>query len=225
MSEILSREWLEGVTAWQPPDVHANTAPGARKPAGRAGTIRSAAELERLQKQAWDEAHAAGRREGQEKGLAEGRDQVRHQVQILKRMIHSLQAPLKAVDGEVEQELAALAVAIARHVIDDELQTDPERILALVPRAVAELPAGRRDVRVRVHPDDAALLHEHLPDGDGEASWRLVEDAALRRGGCRVETPDSSVDATLEARLEAVVGRVFGDHGDEAAADEPGGAR
>ncbi len=215
MSEILSREWLEDVQAWQPPDVRRSGPTQASRPPARARTIYSAAELERLQKQAWDEAHAAGRREGREKGLSEGRDEIRHQVQILKRMIQSLQAPLKAMDAEIEHELAALAVAIARHVIDDELHTEPERIVKLVPRAVAELPAGRRDVRVRVHPDDAALLHEHLPDGDGEASWRLVEDPALRRGGCRVETPDSSIDATLESRLEAVVARVFGNDADE----------
>lgn len=211
MSEILSREWLDDVQAWQPPDVRSRGAAPAPRPGTRQRTIHSAAELERLQKQAWDEAHAAGRREGHDKGLAEGRDEIRHQVQILKRMIQSLQAPLKSLDDQVEHELASLAVAIARHVVGEELKTDPELILRLVPRVVAELPAGRREVRVRVHPEDAALLREHLPDGDGEASWGLVEDPALSRGGCRVETPDSSVDASLETRLEAVVQRVFGE--------------
>ncbi|NDY97140.1 flagellar assembly protein FliH [Wenzhouxiangella limi] len=215
MSEILSREWLDDVTAWQPPDVRRpGQAVAPNKPAARPRTIHSAAELERLQKQAWEEAHAAGRREGLEKGLAEGRDEVRHQVRILKSMIQAVQKPLAAIDDEVEQELASLAVAIARHVIDDELRSDPARIVKLVPQAIADLPAGSREVRVRVHPDDAELLHEHLPDGDGEASWSLVEDAAVRRGGCRIDSPTSSVDATLETRLDAVVARVFGEDDD-----------
>ncbi|HMA99035.1 MAG TPA: flagellar assembly protein FliH [Wenzhouxiangella sp.] len=211
MSEILSREWLDDVKAWQPPDVRRNPALQVSKPPGQHRTIHSAAELERLQKQAWEEAHAAGRREGLDKGLAEGRDEVRHQVRLLKSMIQSLQQPLAAIDSTVENELAELAVAIARHVIDDELQTHPESILKLVPLAVADLPAGSRDVRVRVHPDDAKLLHEHLPDGDGEARWGLTEDARVRRGGCQIETPNSTVDATLEKRLEAVVSKVFGE--------------
>lgn len=221
MSEILSREWLEDVTAWQPPDVRREGPATQPKPAGRARTIHSAAELERLQKQAWAEAHAAGRREGMEKGLAEGRDEVRHQVRILKSMIQTLQQPLAAIDDEVEHELAALAVAIARRVVDDELRTEPERIVKLVPKAVADLPAGSREVRVRVHPDDARLLHEHLPDGDGEAAWSLVEDASIGRGGCRIESPNSSIDATLETRLAAVVARVFGggDDADDGAED------
>lgn len=209
MSEILSREWLDDVQAWQPPDVRRSGPVSVPKPPSRARTIHSAAELERLQKQAWEEAHAAGRREGLEKGLAEGRDEVRHQVRILKSIIQSLQQPLAAIDKSVEHELTELAVAIARHVIADELRADPERILKLVPQAVSDLPVGSRDVKVRVNPDDARLLHEHLPDGDGEATWKLVEDASVSRGGCRVETPQSSIDATLEKRIEAVVGRVF----------------
>ena len=220
MSEILSREWLDDVTTWQPPDVQRSAPANRTRSAAQRGTIYSAAELERLQKEAWDEAHAAGRREGREKGLAEGRDQVRHQVQILKRMIQAVQKPLEAVDRDVENELAGLALAIARHVIGEELQTDPEKILRLVPRVVAELPSGSREVRVRVHPEDAALLHEHLPDGDGDARWGLVEDQAVQRGGCRVETPHSSVDASLDKRLEAVVAKVFGGHLD----DDPEGA-
>ena len=215
MSEILSREWLDDVHAWQPPDVRRTGPVSVPKPTKHLKTIHSAAELERLQKQAWEEAHAAGRREGLEKGLAEGRDEVRHQVRILKSMIQSLQQPLAAVDKTVEHELTELAVAIARHVIDDELRTKPERILQLVPRAVADLPVGSRDVKVRVNPDDAQLLHEHLPDGDGEATWKLVEDAAIQRGGCKVETPQSSVDATLEKRIEAVVQRVFNADADQ----------
>ncbi|MEE4639854.1 MAG: flagellar assembly protein FliH [Wenzhouxiangella sp.] len=224
MSEILSREWLEDVQPWQMPDVRRSspaTIPSSTKSPSRPRTIYSLAELERLQKQAWDEAHAAGRREGLEKGLAEGRDQIRHQIRILKSMIEAVQQPLAAIDRDVEHELASLAVAIARRVIDDELKADPGRILQLVPQAVAELPAGSRDVRVRVHPEDARLLHQHLPDGDGEASWSLVEDAAVSRGGCRVDCPNSSIDATLETRLGAVVSKVFG-MGDEPDTGAPG---
>ncbi|MFP4208674.1 MAG: FliH/SctL family protein [Wenzhouxiangella sp.] len=215
MSEILSREWLEDVRSWQPPDVRRpGPAVAGARPGGRPRTIHSAAELERLQKQAWQEAHAAGRREGLAKGLAEGRDEVRHQVRILKSMIQTLQQPLASIDAEVEQELTGLAIAIARHVIDDELRTGPERIARLVPKAVAELPAGSREVRVRVHPEDARLLHEHLPDADGESAWSLVEDGTIQRGGCRIDSPNSSIDASLETRLQAVVARVLGDDED-----------
>ncbi len=213
MSEILSREWLDDVHAWQPPDVRRSGPVSKSEQPTRLKTLHSAAELERLQKQAWEEAHAAGRQEGLDKGLkeglAEGRDEVQQQLRTLNSMIQALQNPLAAIDKSVEQELTELAIAIARHVIDKELHTSPERILQLVPRAVLDLPAGSRDVKVRVHPDDAKMLNEQLQDGDGESAWKLVEDASITRGGCRVETPNSSIDATVEKRIQAVVDRVF----------------
>ncbi|MDH5592757.1 MAG: flagellar assembly protein FliH, partial [Gammaproteobacteria bacterium] len=46
-------------------------------------------------------------------------------------------------------------------------------------------------------------------DDDG-ASWQWVEDPLLTRGGCRLETADTLIDATVEARLESVVNKMLG---------------
>ena len=35
--------------------------------------------------------------------------------------------------------------------------------------------------------------------------WKIVEDAQIERGGCRLETPTTEVDATLETRWRRVV--------------------
>lgn len=217
MSEILAREWLDAVQTWSPPDVRKSapqTSSVARHP-----SIQSARELERLQKLAWDEARAAGRKAGLEQGLAEGREEVRRQLKALKSLLDRLADPLQAVEAELDQELTELALAIAREVIGREVATAPDFILQLVPQAVKALPANGRSARVRLNPADAALLREHLPDGDGEAMWSIIEDASISRGGCRIDTLSSSVDATLESRLAAVVERLFAHRGD--GTDEP----
>lgn len=218
MSEILAREWLDEVQAWTPPDVRRSAAP---KPMpSRHPTIQSARELERLQKLAWDEAYAAGRKAGEEQGLAAGREEVRRQVQALKAVLDRLAAPLEHSESELERELTELALAIAREVIGREVKTAPDFILQLVPRAVKALPAYGSPPRVRLHPADAALVSEHLPSGDGETSWSIVEDPSISRGGCQVESPSSSADATLEKRLAAVVARLFEDHANESVSTE-----
>lgn len=210
MSEILAREWVDAVQAWTPPDVRK---PGSDQPRpARHPGIQSARELERLQQMAWDEAHAAGHKAGLDKGLAEGRAEVQRQVKALRGVLDRLAAPLDARADALDQELTELALAIAREVIGREVATAPEFILELVPEAVAALPANDQSTRVRLNPKDAALLNEHLPDGHGDSIWKLVEDASISRGGCRIETSKSSVDATLEARLAAVVKRLFADH-------------
>jgi flagellar assembly protein FliH len=44
-----------------------------------------------------------------------------------------------------------------------------------------------------------------------ESAWQIVEDPTVTRGGCRVATETSEVDATVEARVAAVVARVLGE--------------
>lgn len=219
MSDLLAREWLDEVSSWKVPDVRSST---PEKPASqRHPQIRSARELELLQKKAWDEAWQAGHQAGLDKGLADGRKQIASQVRIFVDLIATLAAPLDAVEHEVEQELAGLALQIARELVGREIHDHPDFILELVPQAVAALPSGSREIRVRLNPADASLLHEHLPDGDGEATWSIIEDARVSRGGCQVESPSATVDASLEARLQAIVARVFSDEHEPAPSAAP----
>ena len=45
---------------------------------------------------------------------------------------------------------------------------------------------------------------------DAQPMWRIVEDPVLTRGGCRVESESSQIDARLETRIGAVVSRLLG---------------
>jgi len=44
-----------------------------------------------------------------------------------------------------------------------------------------------------------------------EESWLIVEDRALDRGDCRLESEHSRIDARLRSRLATVVDAVLGD--------------
>ena len=55
-------------------------------------------------------------------------------------------------------------------------------------------------VTVYLHPRDAELVHGSA--AGGEPAWKLVADDGIERGGCRVETRMSEVDATVERRVE-----------------------
>ena len=67
---------------------------------------------------------------------------------------------------------------------------------------------------MHLHPDDLALLREL---GAVESHWQLHADASLTRGGCQLESERSRLDATVEARLAAVVDAVLGDDVDDEA--------
>lgn len=166
------------------------------------GKLLTARQLESLQKQAYDEAYAAG--------LAAGQAEARAQVQRLEGMLRLLARPLEELDAQVEEQLVALALAIAKQLIRRELRTDPGQVVAVLREALALLPVGVRDVRVHLHPEDARLVRSLATTPDEQQVWRIVEDPVLTRGGCRIESDSSQIDARVETRIGAVVSRVLG---------------
>jgi flagellar assembly protein FliH len=164
-------------------------------------------ELAALEQQAREEGYAAGRAEG----LAAAQQQLRQRMAQLDALYEAAACPLQALDEQTEQELTRLAIVMARQVIARELQLSPDLIARAVRQAVSALPAAARDLRVHVHPDDLALLHEL---GAAESHWQLLADPALARGDCQLESARSRLDARVETRLAAVIDAVLGDAAD-----------
>jgi flagellar assembly protein FliH len=187
---VLSGDEVATVTRWEQPAMEMG------------GKLLTARQLESLQQHAFDEAHAAG--------LAAGRTEARAQVQRFETLMRVLARPLEELDAEVEEQLVALAVAIAKQLIRRELRTDPGQVVAVVREALALLPVGVRDVRVHLHPEDARIVRSLATAPEEQQMWRIVEDPVLSRGGCRVESDSSQIDARLETRIGAVVSRVLG---------------
>ena len=71
-----------------------------------------------------------------------------------------------------------LAVTIARQLVRRELRIDPAQVIAIIRETVALLPAAARDVRVHLHPEDAAVVREKLATPDGRS--RLDASSKIR---------------------------------------------
>ncbi len=179
----------------------------------------TAAQIEAMQAQAYEEAAADGYQAGFERGLGEGETAARQAVEEtlarLRTLIDHLAEPLSAVNEMVEACLVTLSLSVARQLVRRELKADPGEIVAAVREAMAALPIAHRDVRLRLHPDDASLVREALAIDGAESSWRVIEDPLITRGGCRVEAGDSSVDASVENRMTTAIANVLGGERDD----------
>lgn len=153
-------------------------------------------------------------REAFEQGLAEGREagrgEVRAQVEKLAGMFYDLAKPFDVLDAEVERELLTLAMALARQIVRRELKTDPTQIIAIIRDAIAALPVAAREVRVHLHPEDAAVMRQNLAPTESERAWTLIEDPVMARGGCQIKTATSRIDARLETRLASILSELMG---------------
>ncbi len=162
--------------------------------------------LERLRREAVEE----GRSAGYEEGLRQGREAVEEQARRLSSIADLLAAPLADLDETVVGQLADLARLMARHIVRREIALDEGVVMAAVDKAVASLPLAARELRILLHPDDLAVVRKIVVRGEGAPPWQLVGDPLIERGGCHVETADSTVDATVESRLNALFYEMLG---------------
>ncbi|TAN70394.1 MAG: flagellar assembly protein FliH [Methylobacter sp.] len=175
-------------------------------------------EIEAMQKQAYDEAFAQGKMHGFQQGFDEGSKKgyednlhlLQSQAAILVSLLESLSEPFKLLDEEVEKELVKLVIGIATQIIRREIKLDPRQIIAVVQEAVKVLPLASQKISLKLHPEDAELVRSVLALDEMSPSWSIVEDPVITRGGCRVDTEISHVDATVEHRLAAVIANILG---------------
>lgn len=167
----------------------------------------TAGRLEALQKEAYDEAFKKGHADG----LAAGQEATKARADRLDQLLRALARPFDELDETVEKQLVELAMTVVRQLFRREIRLEPAHIIGVVREAIQLLPVASRNVKIHMHPEDAALVHEALSPADGEHAWDIVEDPLMARGGCNVTTDNSQIDATAESRLQAVISAVAGD--------------
>lgn len=201
---------------WLPPHVgnEAELAETAEVEEADTPQIPTASELEALVAEAREEGLEQGRREGFEfghrEGLESGRQEMLERVQQFDQVLHGLSEPFESLDEQVEQEVVSLVIAMVRQLVRREIRTDPAQIVGVVREALGILPVSARRIRVLLHPDDAVLVREAYALGESDQKWQIIEDPVVQRGGCRVYTENSQVDATLESRLNALIAPLLG---------------
>ncbi|MGR8931599.1 MAG: flagellar assembly protein FliH [Gammaproteobacteria bacterium] len=188
-------------------------------------------EIEAMQKQAYDEAFELGKQQGFEQGLNQGFEKghqqgietghqqgyeesqhlLQKQVSELNSLLEALAEPFKNLDQQVENELVKLVITIAKHIIRREIKTDPGQIIAVIREAVNVLPLATQKITLSLHPEDADLVRQILKLDENPPPWHLQDNPLISRGGCFVEADASTVDATLEKRLAAVITSFLGD--------------
>lgn len=163
--------------------------------------LATVAELEQIRQQAYDEGYA----QGQETGYAAGAQQMRMEIGQVQTLMQQLHTSLNQVDVQLAQSLLDLALEVAHKMVGTTLQVNPEVILNTVNEAIGSLPHFNQHAHLVLHPEDAELVRKHMGDQLSHTGWKLLSDARIERGGCRVETAHTKVDATVEARWKRIV--------------------
>lgn len=157
----------------------------------------TAEEIEAIQQQAHDEGFQAG--------LEAGRLAAEAEVLQLQSLITSVTDNLQAAETQLAESVLDLGLLVARQMICDELQSQPRQLLAPIRDALAVMPTPTNPSRLYLSPDDLELLqsalHMELPDD----VWRILPDANMVSGSCRIETPATQLSYSLASRWENIL--------------------
>jgi flagellar assembly protein FliH len=170
--------------------------------------------LSLVEREAWQHGYKDGHVEGVRKGEAELAKRIAEvdvKIAALEAIIGTLARPLEQLDAQVENELTRLALTVAKHLVRRELKIDPTQIIGIIRHTVSLLPLASRNIRIHLHPDDAAVVRDKLARPQGEQEWQLSEDPLMARGGCRVTSDNSSIDGRFETAVAAALSGLLGD--------------
>lgn len=159
-------------------------------------TLPTAAQLEQIHQKSHDEGYQAGFAEGAQ------------YIQRLAALMDGLDKELQQVDQRIAQDLLDMSLEIAKQMLKQALKVKPDLLLGVVREAISSLPHFNQHAHLIVHPSDAELIRTNMGEHLAHMGWKLFEDAKMEPGGCRLETANSQIDATLSTRWKRVISSI-----------------
>lgn len=224
MKKILMGDSLQQIERWMFPDVASKAsmlahkfASLSEKPSEKVTNVTvSEADLVQREQAAFARGLQQGIAQADQQVQAEVEQKVQLQYQklyqekleVVDKLLQSLQEPLALVTSQLEQQLQQLTLLLAEKLVCHELTTHPERVLSLIRKAQVLLPISSSKVKLYVNPEDLEIVRAAQPKKSNED---IIADNSLSRGEVRYETDSSQIDGTLSKRIEALANKVFSD--------------
>jgi flagellar assembly protein FliH len=212
VNSIIPRKKLANYQRWQmdaldePSPLAAGPRPDQQSTPPSAVVLPTVEQIERINREAQQEGYTAGyeigMKAGHEAGYEIGRRRAAEEAASLQALLSGFSQALAQADQNISNELLALALELSRQMVREALRVKPEIMLAVVREIIRGESAFGQSPQVSLHPDDAALVREHLSQELGDCV--ISVDPQLERGGCRIRTGNSHVDATLQSRWQRI---------------------
>lgn len=161
--------------------------------------------LEQGRLEGLEQGHQQGFTQGEQQGLEAGQIKANELIAQLNHIISQFELPLSILDNEIEAELLAMTISLAKSVIGHELKTHPEHILSALRQGVDALPLKEQLVKLRFNQADAELVNQcYSAEQLQKNQWQIDIDPTLANGDCMIESVRSAVDLRVEQRISQV---------------------
>lgn len=217
MSRVIPKEQLTAYQRWElgsfdvaqaEPPVQAAPPPPEPEPV-LSVVLPTAEDIERIQQQAWQEGHdlgyTEGRTAGHQAGYEAGFKTGEQHAEQLRQLAEALQLESLRQDEAIAREVLELALQVAQQMLRASIQAKPESILGVIREALQSLPTLSGYHKIVVHPDEVAIVQAWLTREHGHLPWKVMADPEIARGGFRIESAHSELDATLPSRWREII--------------------
>ena len=161
-----------------------------------------------------DAAYLRGVSEGREQGEQAERARLRGAMMAAESALDDVRSGESRWLANIEENIAAIAVAVAQQVVAREVTPGTDVVLGIVTRAVQEFGLDQA-LSIRVNPNDLMSLQSVERDVSPELlsvtrgrEVRWVSDARIEPGGCVVEGRERIVDGRVDTGLERLYRRL-----------------
>ena len=141
---------------------------------------------------------------GHEEGYKEGKAEVQRLIDRLHLMIEKIMDKRVQILSETEQQIVDLVLLMTRKIVKVISENQRNVVMSNIVHALRKV-KGRGDVLIRVNMAELALTSEHtkefLQAVENVKNITIVEDSAVDKGGCIIETDFGSIDARISSQL------------------------
>lgn len=212
-SRFIPREEIDEVLAWKFSSMDGSDEAAAPR-------IEADGHVDDLSQQALndarEQAYAEGFAHGHDAGSQEVRDALEATVRKsaeetavrMAQLLHTTKEQLTRSEEKISRHILELACDLARQVVRQELQVNTQHLRPVIHEALSQLVDDGLPATVRMNPGDLALMKGALQETLTGTRPEFVADASIGAGGCLIESPSTSVDATIEKRWMRAVGNL-----------------
>ncbi len=147
---------------------------------------------------------------GYKDGLKQAQQTLNEYQQTFGVLFSSFDDALKVVDEDVIQGITQLAISISKQIIRREIQINSEQVVSVVREAIKLLPLEKGRLTIHLNPNDINIVQKVFNQDDTEHSYSLVEDPSIQRGGCKLSTDDSIIDASIDSQVAQIAANILG---------------
>ena len=159
-----------------------------------------------------NDAYQKGYDAGHEEGYRNGSDEVNRLVDRMHKILEAVMQRRDEILQETESQIVELVILMARKVIKILSENQKNVIMANTLAALKKVKT-RGAVTLRVNIEDVKLTTAHADEFiqhvENVQGITVLEDSAVEKGGCIVETDFGAIDARISSQLSELENKIL----------------